>query len=65
MSRIAAEPIQTIGVIVLVVLVVVAVAVFFFTGLSQQGGVITESSNTISSNLSHQINQSITIDIFG
>ncbi len=65
MSRKAADPIQVVGVIVLMVIVVLALAIFFFTGLSQQGGVISESAGTISSNLSRQVNQSITIDIFG
>ncbi len=45
MNRRAAEmPIQTIGIVVLVVLVVVAVAVFFFSGLTQQGGIISSTA---------------------
>ncbi len=40
-------PIQMIGVIILVVLVVVAVAVFFFAGLSEQGGIISGTSKTV------------------
>lgn len=40
-------PIQMIGVIILVVLVVVGVAVFFFAGLSEQGGIISGTSKTV------------------
>lgn len=64
MNKQGIEAIQVIGVIILVVLVVVAVAVFFFAGLSEQGGILSESSNVITSNLSHQINDSIIIDLF-
>ena len=37
--------INTIGILVLVVLVVVALAVFFFSGLSKQGGILGQTSN--------------------
>ncbi len=52
-------PIETIGVIVLVVLVVVAVAIFFFAGLSEQGGVISRTSDTTVGGLDTKLNSAL------
>lgn len=59
MSRHGAEPIQVLGALILVVLVVVGVAVFFFAGLSQQGGILGATSNQTVSGLNAKINLGI------
>ncbi len=57
-KRAQGMPIQTIGIIVLVVIVIVAVAVFFFSGLGEQGGIISSSSKHITGNISQAIDYS-------
>jgi hypothetical protein len=52
-------PVQMIGIMVLVVLVVVAVAVFFFAGLSEQGGVLGQASNQTVGGLNSNLQASL------